>query len=263
MHSWTMRSCGKPLPRAALRPPGRLPNSHLASSPPPRCPCAQAFEGLCINEFRGLDFEPEAGEAGRATTGEQVRGAPSLLFSPNWRPACGHAAGRRQPEGSALANAARLPRQTHRLSRVPCVWRHCRRRCPRRPQVLERLSFGEDSVRKTAISQGRICLFYWLLTFHILKVNSSASPFLPFFPVRAALGGGLGGGSGCPVGDAGARMHATCRAVPTLLQPRGKAQLSAEGTSHLRTAPGQEAQVPAAAAAEEEEGSQGGGGMSA
>lgn len=49
------------------------------SSPRLLCSCwLQAFEGLCINEFRGLDFEPEAGEQGKATTGEQVGRQASL-----------------------------------------------------------------------------------------------------------------------------------------------------------------------------------------
>ncbi|GAB4820462.1 hypothetical protein N2152v2_007508 [Parachlorella kessleri] len=78
-----------------------------------------AFEGMCINEFRGLDFEPEAGEAGSSTTGEQV--------------------GQRMgEEGSS---------------------------------VLHRLGFAEDTVQATALRQGRILLFYYFLTFNILKAK--------------------------------------------------------------------------------------------
>lgn len=36
-------------------------------------------------------------------------------------------------------------------------------------QVLQRLSFADHSVRETLLAQGRILLFYYFLTFHILK----------------------------------------------------------------------------------------------
>ncbi len=53
-------------------------------------------------------------------------------------------------------------------------------------QVLQRLSFADDGVRKTLLRQGRIMLFYYFLTFHILR--SKRPKYQKLLPPKPVLG---------------------------------------------------------------------------